>query len=473
MGIKVTKGIIRKPLKLVVYGPEGIGKTTFASQFPWPVFIDTEGSTNHMDVARFEAPKTWDAILEDVKSLIAYPAGYQTLVLDTADWAVRMCETAVCMRAGKAGIEDFGYGKGYVYAKEEFGKLLDLMTEVVEKGINVVLTAHSIIRKFERPDESGAYDRWELKLGNKAGSQIAALCKEWADVVLFANYKETVVEIDGKKKAQGGSRVMYTSHAPTWDAKNRHGMPPELPFDYTQIAQIVPEMNPKGISSEELHEEPHRPKASHDMYLYHKKSGKYFMVKTGEELPDECINNGPCYEMNQQQWEMEKRRKAEEELKQNFDAKPVSNKKAKEIEDVKQDMEPQNVADHDMYMYHGGSDSYYIIKKGETVTLDIDVQDSDELDKEVWEERRSQQQKKAAKDSPGKDQTRDGVDPRILQLCDSSNVSLNEISKALQEMGQAPGFFPVREFPPQIMEAVVAHWQEILNHINENAGIPF
>lgn len=426
MGIKVTKGIIRKPLKLVVYGPEGIGKTTFASQFPWPVFIDTEGSTNHMDVARFEAPKTWDAILEDVKSLIAYPAGYQTLVLDTADWAVRMCETAVCMRAGKAGIEDFGYGKGYVYAKEEFGKLLDLMTEVVEKGINVVLTAHSIIRKFERPDESGAYDRWELKLGNKAGSQIAALCKEWADVVLFANYKETVVEIDGKKKAQGGSRVMYTSHAPTWDAKNRHGMPPELPFDYTQIAQIVPEMNPKGISSEELHEEPHRPKASHDMYLYHKKSGKYFMVKTGEELPDECINNGPCYEMNQQQWEMEKRRKAEEELKQNFDAKPVSNKKAKEIEDVKEDI-PE--------------------KKQET------------------QEQQGQE--------PADDQPRGGVDPRILQLCDSSNVSLNEISKALQEMGQAPGFFPVREFPPQIMEAVVAHWQEILNHINENAGIPF
>lgn len=426
MGIKVTKGIIRKPLKLVVYGPEGIGKTTFASRFPCPVFLDTEGSTNYMDVARFEPPKTWDAILADVRSLLEHPEGYQTFVLDTADWAVRMCETAVCMRGGKSGIEDFGYGKGYVYAKEEFGKLLDLLTETVDKGLNVVITAHSIIRKFERPDESGAYDRWEIKMGNKAGSQIAAICKEWADVVLFANYKENVVEINGKKKVQGGSRVMYTQHAPTWDAKNRHGMPPELPFDYAQIAQIVPEMNPKGISSEELHEEPHRPKASHDMYLYHKKSGKYFMVKTGEELPDECINNGPCYEMNQQQWEMEKRRKAEEELKQNFDAKPVSNKKATEIEDVKEDI-PE--------------------KKQET------------------QEQQGQE--------PADDQPRDGVDPRILQLCDSSNVSLNEISKALQEMGQAPGFYPVREFPPQIMEAVVAHWQEILNHINEMKTLPF
>ena len=423
MGIKVTRGIVKKPLKLVIYGPEGIGKTTFASKFPWPVFIDTEGSTNHMDVARFEPPRTWDAILEDVRSLVADPAGYQTLVLDTADWAVRLCETAVCMRAGKKGIEDFGYGKGYVYAKEEFGKLLDLMTEVVDKGINVVITAHSIIRKFERPDETGAYDRWELKLGNKAGSQIAALCKEWADVVLFANYKETVVEIDGKKKAQGGSRVMYTSHAPTWDAKNRHGMPPELPFDYQQIARIVPEMNPLGMPGPE----PHRPKAGHDMYMYHPGSQKYFVVKRGEELPDECIDNGPCYEMNRQQWEMEKKRKSEEELKQNFDTTPVSNRKAAEIEAVKEDIPEKN-------------------------------------------------SEAPASGEAADDQPRDGVDPRILQLCDSSKVSLNEISKALQEMGQAPGFYPVREFPPQIMEAVVAHWQEILDHLNRQSmleQIPF
>ena len=420
MGIKVTRGIVKKPLKLVIYGPEGIGKTTFASKFPWPVFIDTEGSTNHMDVARFEPPRTWDAILEDVRSLVADPAGYQTLVLDTADWAVRLCETAVCMREGKKGIEDFGYGKGYVYAKEEFGKLLDLMTEVVDKGINVVITAHSIIRKFERPDETGAYDRWELKLGNKAGSQIAALCKEWADVVLFANYKETVVEIDGKKKAQGGSRVMYTSHAPAWDAKNRHGMPPELPFDYQQIARIVPEMNPLGMPGPE----PHRPKAGHDMYMYHPGSQKYFVVKQGEDLPDECIDNGPCSEMNRQQWEMEKKLKSEKDLKQNFDTTPVSNRKAAEIEAVKEDIPEKN-------------------------------------------------SEAPASGEAADDQPRDGVDPRILQLCDSSKVSLNEISKALQEMGQAPGFYPVREFPPQIMEAVVAHWQEIVHHINEMKSLPF
>ena len=57
------------------------------------------------------------------------------------------------------------------------------------------------MRKFEQPDELGAYDRWELKLGKKTSSQISPLVKEWADMVLFANYKTYAVAVDkdGKK----------------------------------------------------------------------------------------------------------------------------------------------------------------------------------------------------------------------------------------------------------------------------------
>ena len=104
-----------------------------------------------------------------------------------------------------------------------------------------MVTAHCIIRKFEKPDEMGAYDRYELKLGNKAGNHCAALLKEWADCVLFANYKEIVTEVNGKNKVQGGRRVMYTTHAPTWDAKNRFGLKDELPFEYEQIAAFIPD----------------------------------------------------------------------------------------------------------------------------------------------------------------------------------------------------------------------------------------
>lgn len=240
--MKIIKGKIPCAKKVVVYGPEGIGKSTFASRFPDPVFIDTEGSTNDMDIARFEKPTSWQMLMEQLRYVKQNPSVCKTLVIDTADWAEQMCVEDLCARNGKKGIEDFGYGNGYVYAKEEFGRFLNFLSELVDAGVNVVLTAHAQIRKFEQPDEMGAYDRYELKLGKKTQSQTSPLVKEWADMLLFCNYKTISVVVDdkGKKnKAQGGRRVMYTSHHPCWDAKNRYGLPEEVPFEYESIAHII------------------------------------------------------------------------------------------------------------------------------------------------------------------------------------------------------------------------------------------
>ncbi len=243
--MKIISGKIIKPQKVVIYGPEGIGKSTFAAQFPRPLIIDTEGSTSHLEVDRLPRPTSWQMLKQYIKDLKGDTMGYKTLVIDTADWAERLCEEAVCQSNGKVGIEDFSYGKGYTYVKEEFGRLLDSLSDLIDAGMNVVLTAHSIIRKFELPEETGAYDRYELKLGQKAGNQCAALAKEWADMVLFANYKEIVITTkDNKKKVSGGKRVMYTSHNPCWDAKNRHGLADELPFDYQEIAHCIPDTAP-------------------------------------------------------------------------------------------------------------------------------------------------------------------------------------------------------------------------------------
>lgn len=240
--MEITRGKILGAQKCVIYGPEGIGKSTFAAQFPNPVFIDTEGSTKHMDVARLPKPTSWTMLMESVKYVKANPTICQTLVIDTADWAEQLCITHVCSKKeGVTGIEDFGYGKGYVYLAEEFGRFLNALTEVIEAGINVAITAHAKMRKFEQPDETGAYDRWELKLSKTT----APLLKEWADMVLFANYKIYVVNVDnqgatkGKNKAQGGQRVMYATHHSCWDAKNRHGLPDEMPFEYTKIAHCI------------------------------------------------------------------------------------------------------------------------------------------------------------------------------------------------------------------------------------------
>lgn len=243
--MNITRGKKEQPQKVVVYGPEGIGKTTIASKFPNPVFIDTEGSTANIDVARMDRPSSFTMLMQQIKYIKDHPEVCKTLVIDTADWAEQLCITEFCSKKQVSGIEDIGYGKGYVYVAEDFGKMLNLLEEVKDKGINIVITAHAQMRKFEQPDELGAYDRWELKLQKKT----APMLKEWADMVLFANYKTMVINVDnqgaqkGKNKAQGGKRVMYTQHHPCWDAKNRHDLPDEVPFDYSSIAHCIPVIN--------------------------------------------------------------------------------------------------------------------------------------------------------------------------------------------------------------------------------------
>lgn len=241
MAFPISKGIVPTAKKVVIYGPEGIGKTTFAARFPDPVFIDTEGSTKEYDVARFPAPTSWQMLMDEVAEVKKNPQICRTLVIDTADWAEAACFAHVISVGQCKSIEDFGYGKGYVKAKEEFGRLLNELTEVVNVGVNVVVTAHAAMRKFEQPDEMGAYDRWEMKLYTSQKTNIAALLKEWADMVLFANYKTFAVKDgkSGKAKAQGGQRVMYTTHHPCWDAKNRYGLPDMLPLDYEAIRAVI------------------------------------------------------------------------------------------------------------------------------------------------------------------------------------------------------------------------------------------
>lgn len=239
--MQITKGKRARAQKVVVYGPEGIGKSTFAAQFPEPLFIDTEGSTDNMDVSRLgkHKPSSYTMLKNEIAWVKANSTVCKTLIIDTIDWAESLIVDDICALHQKKGIEDFGYGNGYVYVKEELGRFLNSLSELVDLGINIVLTAHAQIRKFEQPDEMGSYDRWELKLGKKTSSQTAPLVKEWADMVLFANYKTVVMTADNKKKkATGGQRVLYTQHHPAWDAKNRHGLPEEMPFDYAGIAHI-------------------------------------------------------------------------------------------------------------------------------------------------------------------------------------------------------------------------------------------
>ena len=289
--MEITRGKIQKAKKVVVYGPEGIGKSTFASQFPVPVFIDTEGSTAAMDVARLPRPTSWNMLLKEVEYIKSHPETCRTLVIDTIDWAEQLCVDHICSIHNKKGIEDFGYGNGYVYTKEEFGRFLNRLSDVIEVGVNIVLTAHAQLRKFEQPDELGAYDRWELKLGKKTQSQTSPLVKEWADMLLFCNYKtySVATDKDGKKhKAQGGKRVMYTSHHPCWDAKNRYGLPEMCDFDYQVIKGILEEGSQKEEKKVEIPKEQKQETSSEQAEKPAQKAEESFMnipPEADEEVP--------------------------------------------------------------------------------------------------------------------------------------------------------------------------------------------
>lgn len=240
--MNITKGPVQQAaIKVAIYGPEGIGKSTLAAAFPNPIFIDTEDSTKFMDVSRMDKPTSWPMLMEQVQYIRDNPSLCKTLVIDTADWAEQLCIRFVVSRGRVKSIEDYGYGKGYVMVAEEFGRLLNLLSEVTDRGINVVITAHAKMRKFEQPDD-GSYDRWEMKLSRQVGPMV----KEWSDMVLFANYKTIAVKSQGdtKSKGKGGRRVMYTTHNPCWDAKNRQGLADELPLEFSSIAHCVPASMP-------------------------------------------------------------------------------------------------------------------------------------------------------------------------------------------------------------------------------------
>ncbi len=245
-----------KGIRFAVYGVEGIGKSTLASQLPSPIFIDTEGSTDHMTVCRYPRPLDWDdlmAMVEDASRL-----KIRTLVIDTLDWADILCTRSLLREKSWKSIEDAGYGKGYVMLGEKFSELLEKLTELADKGVNVGFCAHALLRKVEKPEDTGAYDHWELKCSKR----VAPLVKEWCDLLLFCNYDSVVVKGNtpmDKNRITGNKRVMYANHQPTFDAKNRFGLPDKMPLEYASIREIFERAAPAQTAPEPVKEEPKRP----------------------------------------------------------------------------------------------------------------------------------------------------------------------------------------------------------------------
>lgn len=220
----------------MVYGVEGVGKSTLGADAPSSVFIAPEDGVAHLDVASFPGLESFQDALDAVRVLTDEPHDYRTAVIDTLDWLEPLVWQTICRREGWDNIESPGYSKGHNITPDEWRKLIAAL-EVMQakRGLDVILLAHSHIKQFSNP-EGNDYSRFEPKLHKFA----AAICKEWSKNVLFACFEEFAVKKKGDIKAKGsstGRRVLKTERTAAYDAKNRCNLPPELPLSYAAYAE--------------------------------------------------------------------------------------------------------------------------------------------------------------------------------------------------------------------------------------------
>ena len=251
---QIQRGKQPMPPRLVVYGTEGVGKSTFASQAPSPIFIQTEDGLAEIDCDRFPLSTRFDDVTAALSELHSEKHDYQTVVIDSLDWLERLIWDQLCRQYNVASIEkvDGGYAKGYTHALTYWREILDGLGRLrIDRGMVVICIAHSKVEKFEDP-ESSAYDRYSPRLHKHA----AALVCEWADAVLFATRKFRTQSEDagfGRKRAiaapigaGGGERILRCTGGPSCIAKNRYGIADELPLSWQTFVDALSNHQPTG-----------------------------------------------------------------------------------------------------------------------------------------------------------------------------------------------------------------------------------
>ena len=217
-------GAVSHADRILIYGGEKVGKTTWAASVPGVLVVDLEGG-----LGRLVVPAVRPRCLEEFHVLLAELAAgtpeWSALAVDSLDRLEEMIWLAVCKREGWSTIESPGFGRGYVVAAEEWRKVLAGLDKIAR---TVILVGHAQIKTYSNP-AGDDYARYELRLAKQA----IALAKAWVDSMLFARIEDLVVE----GKAKTGRRVIRTVHAGAWDAGSRWGLPDPLPLNYAAYAE--------------------------------------------------------------------------------------------------------------------------------------------------------------------------------------------------------------------------------------------
>lgn len=231
------------PLRVLIYGPDGVGKTTFGADARDAIVLPAEDGAAYLNVARFPVAETWQDALDAVAELRQSEHAHKTLVLDSVDWFEQLIATHLCAKHKKDSLEAFGYGSGFALVFDETRAFISQLERLrADKGMAVVAIAHSAVKPFANP-EGENFDRYELKLQTAKNANTAALWREWSEFVLFANY-ETLVSTSKKGPAKGesnGARYIHTQRTAAYDAKSRLALPERLPLDWGSFARAVKE----------------------------------------------------------------------------------------------------------------------------------------------------------------------------------------------------------------------------------------
>ncbi len=214
------------PRRCMIHGVQGVGKSTWAAASDHPIFIQTEDGLGEINCAKFPLARSFGEVMAALEELRGTPHDFKTVVIDSLDWLERLIWAEVCTAENVSNIEKIGFQKGYTYALNYWRPFLDALDLLRrERGMAIVLIAHTKIEKFQTPEDS-AFDRFSPRLHKLASALIA----EWTDELFFACYSSAT---DPKKvKNVTPERIMRTSEGPTHVAKNRLNMPPELPLEW-------------------------------------------------------------------------------------------------------------------------------------------------------------------------------------------------------------------------------------------------
>lgn len=236
----VIKGVTPAPRRVLVYGIQGAGKSSYAAASEKPIFIQTEDGLNDIDCAKFPLSDSFDDVMQRLTLLYIEEHDYKTVVIDSLDWLEKLIWEEVCRQKNVDHIEDIPYAKGYAFAMNHWRSVLEALNALRrDKKMTVVLIAHSKIERFANP-ETESYDRYSPNLHRSA----AATVMEWCDEVLFTTYTVHTKHCEegfNKKRVQAigtGERVLRTTERPTYLAKNRLNLPDELPLNWESFSNF-------------------------------------------------------------------------------------------------------------------------------------------------------------------------------------------------------------------------------------------